>query len=120
MNLSPRRIGLLDDDRIIGGGLMKVLYNLVSESEDGIVAGDGEVIVSVSDVSGSSMLLKSKTNICGGDAWKVKLDGNSMSFEDACRSNKSGCYAKLKCYLNALLSTKISVMIMIRTLVRVA
>ena len=67
---------------------MKVLYNLVSESEDGIVAGDGEVIVSVSDVSGSSMLLKSKTNICGGDAWKVKLDGNSMSFEDVHLQNR--------------------------------
>jgi len=72
----------------IVAGKGAVLYNLVSESEEGIVAGDGEVIVSVSDVSGSSMLLKSKTNICGGDAWKVKLDGNTMSFEDVHLQNR--------------------------------
>lgn len=72
----------------IVAGKGAVLYNLVSESEEGIVAGEGEVIVSVSDVSGSSMLLKSKTNICGGDAWKVKLDGNTMSFEDVHLQNR--------------------------------
>lgn len=72
----------------IVAGKGAVLYNLVSESEEGIVAGDGEVVVCVSDVSGSSMLLKSKTNICGGDAWKVKLDGNTMSFEDVHLQNR--------------------------------
>jgi hypothetical protein len=63
-----------------------VLYNLVSESD--ITAEDGDVIVSVSDVTGSSMLLKSKIDICGGDAWKKLLDGNNMSFEEVHTQNR--------------------------------
>ena len=65
-----------------------VLYNLVSESEEGIIAEDGEVIVSVSDVNGSSMLLKSKIDVCGGDAWKKLLSGNSLSFEEVHKQNR--------------------------------
>jgi hypothetical protein len=71
----------------IVAGKGAVLYNLVSESEEGIIAEDGEVIVSVSDVHGSSMLLKSKIGICGGDAWKKLLDGNIMSFEEVHKQN---------------------------------
>eukprot|EP00984_Skeletonema_dohrnii_P012423 scaffold5038_cov147-Skeletonema_dohrnii-CCMP3373.AAC.5 len=65
-----------------------VLYNLVSESDDGIVAEDGDVIVSVTDTEGSSMLLRSKTSICGGKAWKQVLDGNKMSFEEVHKQNR--------------------------------
>ena len=50
----------------IVAGKGAVLYNLVSESEDGITAEAGDVIVSVTDTEGSSMLLKSKIDICGG------------------------------------------------------
>ncbi len=70
----------------ITAGKGAVLYNLVSESD--ITAEDGEVIVSVSDVTGSSMLLKSKIDICGGDAWKKLLDGNKMSFEEVHTQNR--------------------------------
>ena len=65
-----------------------VLYNLISEAEEGIVANNGDVIVAVTDADGSSMLLKSKINICGGGAWKKVLDGNSMSFEEVHKQNK--------------------------------
>ncbi|KAL3817304.1 hypothetical protein ACHAXA_003045 [Cyclostephanos tholiformis] len=71
--------------RIIAGK-GAVLYNLVSESD--ISAEDGDVIVSVSDVHGSTMLLKSKIDICGGDAWKKLLDGNNMSFEEVHTQNR--------------------------------
>mmetsp|Transcript_19706 Transcript_19706/g.41322 ORF Transcript_19706/g.41322 Transcript_19706/m.41322 type:complete len:569 (-) Transcript_19706:66-1772(-) len=72
----------------IVAGKGAVLYNLVSESEEGIVAEDGDVIVSVTNVEGSSMLLKSKTSICGGQAWKKVLEGNSSSFEDVHKQNR--------------------------------
>lgn len=72
----------------IVAGKGAVLYNLVSESEEGIVADDGDVFVSVTDADGSSMLLKSKTDICGGQAWKKVLDGNSVSFEEVNKQNR--------------------------------
>ena len=34
------------------------------------------------------MLLKSKIDICGGDAWKKLLDGNIMSFEEVHKLNR--------------------------------
>lgn len=73
----------------IVAGKGAVLYNLVSESEEGITAEDGAVIVSVTDKDGESMLLKSKTDICGGKAWKKVLDGNNMSFEDVNIQNRN-------------------------------
>jgi len=72
----------------IVAGKGAVLYNLVSEAEEGIVANDGDVIVSVTDVDGSSMALKSNVNICGGKAWKKVLDGNRSSFEDVHKQNR--------------------------------
>ncbi|KAL7521192.1 hypothetical protein ACHAWX_005884 [Stephanocyclus meneghinianus] len=65
-----------------------VLYNLISEAEEGIVAEDGDVIVAVTSTDGSSMLLRSKIDICGGGAWKKVLDGNTMSFEEVHTQNK--------------------------------
>lgn len=73
----------------IVAGKGAVLYNLVDESEEGITAEDGDVIVSVTDAEGSSMLLKSKIDICGGKAWKQVLDGNQMSFEDVNIQNRN-------------------------------
>jgi len=72
----------------IVAGKGAVLYNLVSESEEGIVAEDGDVIVAVTDTDGKSVLLKSKIDICGGQAWKKVLDGNSMSFEEMHKQNR--------------------------------
>ncbi|EED89895.1 predicted protein [Thalassiosira pseudonana CCMP1335] len=72
----------------IVAGKGAVLYNLISESEDGIVAEDGDVIVAVTDTDGKSMLLKSKIDICGGQAWKKVLDGNTVSFEEVHKQNR--------------------------------
>lgn len=73
----------------IVAGKGAVLYNLVSEAEEGITAEDGDIIVSVTDTEGASMLLKSKIDICGGQAWKQVLDGNSVSFEDVHKQNRN-------------------------------
>lgn len=72
----------------IVAGKGAVLYNLVSESEEGIVAEDGDVIVSVTDTEGKSELLRSKVDICGGQAWKKVLEGNSVSFEEVHKQNR--------------------------------
>ncbi|KAL9179551.1 hypothetical protein ACHAXT_008841 [Thalassiosira profunda] len=72
----------------IVAGKGAVLYNLVSEAEEGITAEDGDVIVSVTDTEGASILLKSKTDICGGKAWKQVLDGNAVSFEEVHKQNR--------------------------------
>jgi len=72
----------------IVAGKGAVLYNLVSDSEEGIVAEDGDVLVSVTDVDGKSMLLRSKIDVCGGQAWKKVLDGNTVSFEDVHKQNR--------------------------------
>ena len=72
----------------IVAGKGAVLYNLVSESEEGIVAEDGDVIVSVTDKEGSSTLLRSKTSVCGGKAWKQVLEGNTVSFEEVHKQNR--------------------------------
>eukprot|EP00560_Eucampia_antarctica_P005153 CAMPEP_0197842098 /NCGR_PEP_ID=MMETSP1437-20131217/46550_1 /TAXON_ID=49252 ORGANISM="Eucampia antarctica, Strain CCMP1452" /NCGR_SAMPLE_ID=MMETSP1437 /ASSEMBLY_ACC=CAM_ASM_001096 /LENGTH=497 /DNA_ID=CAMNT_0043451937 /DNA_START=40 /DNA_END=1530 /DNA_ORIENTATION=+ len=46
-----------------------ILYNLVDDSDEGIVASPGDIMVSVMDESGEMMKLNSKHSICGGKAW---------------------------------------------------
>jgi hypothetical protein len=74
--------------KTIKAGKGAILYNLVDESEAGISAADGEVIVAVTDESGDSVMLKSRMDIDGGDAWKQKLEMNEASFEDVHTKNK--------------------------------
>mmetsp|Transcript_33120 Transcript_33120/g.73022 ORF Transcript_33120/g.73022 Transcript_33120/m.73022 type:complete len:552 (+) Transcript_33120:78-1733(+) len=72
----------------IKAGKNAILYNIVDDSDEGIVAADGDVIVSVTEEDGSMMELRSKHSICGGQAWKKVLDGNTMSFEQMHGKNK--------------------------------
>lgn len=71
----------------IVAGKNSILYNLVSDSEEGIYAAEGEIIVSVTDESGSMMNIKSHHEICGGKNWKNQVSGNSMSFEQVYERN---------------------------------
>ena len=66
----------------IKAGKGAILYNLIDDSLEGIAAEPGEIMVSVTNEAGESMLLKSRMDIDGGKAWKIKLDMNEMSFED--------------------------------------
>jgi len=72
----------------IKAGKGAILYNIVDDSDAGIVAADGEVIVAVSEESGDTMLLKSRMDIDGGKAWKQKLDMNDVTFEDVHKRNR--------------------------------
>ena len=74
--------------KTIKAGKGAILYNLVDDSDAGIIAAEGEVIVAVTDESGDSMLLKSRMDIDGGQAWKQKLDMNEASFEDVHKKNR--------------------------------
>lgn len=42
----------------------------------------------MTDTEGSSTLLKSKIDICGGKAWKQVLEGNAVSFEEVHKQNR--------------------------------
>jgi hypothetical protein len=72
----------------ITAGKGAILYNLIDDTDEGIVAAPGQVIVATTDESGTSTLLKSRMDIDGGQAWKIKLDENEMSFEDVHKKNK--------------------------------
>lgn len=64
-----------------------ILYNIIDDSDEGIIAGEGDVIVSVTEESGEMMELRSKHSICGGKAWKDKVEGNTMTFEEVMYKN---------------------------------
>jgi hypothetical protein len=82
--------------RKIVAGKNSILYNLIDDSEEGIVAADGDVIVSVTDESGEMMELRSKHSICGGKAWKEKVAGNHMSFEEVMVKNFGANVSKIE------------------------
>jgi hypothetical protein len=72
-----------------------ILYNLIADESDEIVAGPGEVQVAVTDETGTSMILKSRMDIDGGNAWKQTLDMNTMSFEDVHTRNKNAAITEI-------------------------
>ena len=71
-----------------------ILYNLISETE--IVAKDGEVMVEVTNESGQSFVLRSRMDIDGGKAWKEKVEGNELSFEQVHANNKDANISKIE------------------------
>jgi hypothetical protein len=72
----------------IAAGKGSILYNLVDDTDGGIVAEPGQVMVSVTNEHGESALLQSRMDIDGGTAWKTKLDMNDYSFEQVHGNNK--------------------------------
>lgn len=80
----------------IVAGKDSILYNLIDDSEEGITALEGDIIVSVTDESGEMMELKSKHSICGGKAWKEKVAGNDMTFEEVMVKNAGSNIANIE------------------------
>jgi hypothetical protein len=74
--------------KTIRAGKGSILYNLVDESEDGITAQPGQVMVAVTNEEGASSLLQSRMDIDGGKAWKTKLETNDFSFEQVHANNR--------------------------------
>jgi hypothetical protein len=79
-----------------------ILYNIIDDSEEGIVASEGDIIVAVTDESGESMKLRSKNTICGGKAWKEKVEGNSMTFEEVMHKNSGSNITEIEKKRNEL------------------
>ena len=73
----------------IVAGEGSILYNIMDDSEQGVVAKPGEVMVAVTEESGDSMRLCSRMDIDGGKAWKRKLETNDASFEEVHKKNKN-------------------------------
>jgi hypothetical protein len=73
----------------ITAGKGAILYNLIDDTDEGIVAAPGQVMVATTNEAGVSTVLKSHLDIDGGKAWKIKLDDNALSFEDVHAQNKN-------------------------------
>mmetsp|Transcript_2114 Transcript_2114/g.3902 ORF Transcript_2114/g.3902 Transcript_2114/m.3902 type:complete len:537 (+) Transcript_2114:117-1727(+) len=78
----------------IKAGKGSILYNIMSEKE--IVAEPGQVMVAVTNESGSMMEIKSRMDIDGGKAWKEVVEGNPMSFEQVWKNNKNANITKIE------------------------
>jgi hypothetical protein len=65
-----------------------ILYNILDDSDEGVTAQAGEVMVAVTDETGAATRLCSRMDIDGGKAWKIKLDMNEVSFEEMHKKNK--------------------------------
>lgn len=64
-----------------------ILYNVVSE--DPIVADAGAIQVGVTKESGDDFVLRSRADIDGGKAWKIKVADNEMTFEEVHKANQN-------------------------------
>jgi len=64
-----------------------ILYNVIS-SED-IILKEKDVLVGVLNEDGTSFLLKSTLDTCGGKTWKSLVEGNPLSFEAVHLQNKN-------------------------------
>ena len=73
----------------ITSGKGSILYNIIDSTGEGIVAEDGEVVVGVTDETGTTSLLRSRMDVDGGKAWKIKLNMNESSFEEVHKKNKN-------------------------------
>lgn len=77
----------------ITAGKGSIVYNMMTEKS--IVAEPGQVLVAVTDESGSTTEIKSRIDIDGGDAWKKIVEGNPMSFEQVWMKNKGAKITKI-------------------------
>jgi hypothetical protein len=78
----------------IVAGKGAILYNLISEKE--IVAKEGQVMVEVTNESGESFVLNSRTDIDGGKAWKIIVEENEFSFEQVNKNNRNANISKIE------------------------
>jgi hypothetical protein len=75
--------------RKITAGPGAILYNIMDQSEAGIVAGAGDIQVAVTDETGHAKILKSRMDVDGGQAWKIQLPQNDVTFEQVHQQNQN-------------------------------
>ena len=59
-----------------------MLYNVVDDSEDGLSLPDGAVRADICMPGKGKVVMTSSVGTDGGTMWKVRMDGNDMSFEE--------------------------------------
>ena len=80
VNVTARRI-------VAGRGA--VLYNLVDDSEEGLVVPPGGVRVGVFDCEGGCDVVNSTVDVDGGKVWEERVCGNGRSFEQVHKDNRN-------------------------------
>lgn len=73
-----------------------ILYNVVDDSEEGVVVGEGEVRVGVFDKLGGQSVVNSSLAIDGGKVWKEAVAGNANSFEGIHSENRNSDVAEIE------------------------
>mmetsp|Transcript_1747 Transcript_1747/g.3420 ORF Transcript_1747/g.3420 Transcript_1747/m.3420 type:complete len:481 (-) Transcript_1747:84-1526(-) len=66
-----------------------ILYNVINDSNEGIVVNEGEVLVGIFQADGTYVNIKSFLTIDGGKAWTEAVMGNSQTFEEIHLANKN-------------------------------
>ena len=64
-----------------------ILYNVVDDSDNGVVLGEGDVRADIVTVSGKKITMLTNLKQDSGKAWKVLLEGNTHTFEDIYKMN---------------------------------
>jgi len=65
-----------------------ICYNVVDDTDEGIVLGEGEVLTTVFGEDGSQKRMKCTLDTDGKEAWSVTLPGNPHSFQEIHAMNK--------------------------------
>lgn len=71
----------------IVAGKSAIAYNVVDDSDEGLVLEDGDVVTDVTQPDGSTLRQKSRIDVDGGKAWKITVLDNKFSFEQVYKAN---------------------------------
>ncbi|CAI5729487.1 unnamed protein product [Peronospora destructor] len=73
-----------------------VVCNVTSDEVDGLCLEEGSVVVGVLLPDGKKVVMRSSTNVCGGQAWKTVLQENQHSFKNIYELNADANVSKLE------------------------
>jgi len=65
-----------------------IIYNVIDDSEEGVVVNENEVRVGVFDKNAKQSTVMSSMTLDGGKVWKEVVAGNEQSFEDIHTENR--------------------------------
>jgi len=66
-----------------------ILYNVVDDSDEGVVLGKGDVRADIVTTSGKIITMITNLQHDSGKMWKTLLKGNTQTFEDVYKMNLS-------------------------------
>ena len=73
-----------------------VMYNVVDDSEEGLVLANGEVLVGVFDAAGKQQRMESSFENDGGVWWKKEIKPGQPTFETVYLSNRNADVAVIE------------------------